>query len=130
MPKTKFKCPQKIEVRHSPGKGRGVFATANIRRGEVIEASPALMVPVKDINRLESSFLRHYMFQTDDGKHYVVGMGYVAIANHADEPNAEFDVTTDVVIVRAIKNIAPGKEVTVDYGWDESDWLDIGGPKS
>lgn len=88
------------------------------------------MVPKNDKSKLETSFLKHYMFQTDDGKFYVVGMGYVSIANHADQPNAEFDVTTDVVVVRAIKNIPPGKEITVDYGWDEADWLEIGSPKT
>jgi len=106
MRKSIFKCPPKLEVRHSPGKGRGVFATKSIRSGEVIEAAPALIVPQKDIQTLEASFLKHYMFQTDDGMHYVVGTGYVAIANHSDEPNAMFDVTTDVVLVRAIKSIA------------------------
>jgi len=125
--KFKFKTPTKIEVRHSPGKGRGVFAVKAIRTKEVIEVAPSLLVPRKDEKLLEASFLKHYMFQTDDGRHYVVGMGYVAIANHADDPNAAFDVIEDKVIVRAIKNIAIGKEVTVDYGWDESEWREIGG---
>jgi len=127
MTKVKYKCPLKIEVKRSPGKDRGVFATKVIRSGEVIEAGPALIVPKKDRKRLEDSFLKHYMFQTDDGQHYVVGMGYVAIANHSDEPNAAFDVTSDLVIIRALKHISAGKEITVDYGWDESDWEEIGG---
>ncbi len=125
MKLAKFKCPEKIKVKHSAGKGRGIFATKAIRKGEVIEAAPALIVPKRSRKSLEASFLKHYMFQTDDGRDYVFGMGYVAIANHSDSPNAEFDVTSDLVIVRASRSIAAGQEITLDYGWDESDWSDL-----
>jgi len=129
MKQIKYKCPEKIKVKHSAGKGRGIFATRPIRRGEVIETAPALVVPRRSRKSLEASFLKHYMFQTDDGRDYVLGMGYVAIANHSSIPNAEFDVTADMVTLRAIKSIASGHEITLDYGWDEADWADIGGQK-
>jgi len=122
MKKSKFKIPTKVEVRYSPGKGRGVFAIKPIRRGEVIEVAPSLMVPSEDEDRLEASFLRHYLFQTDDGRHYVVAMGYVAIANHSDQSNATFDITKETSTVRATKNIKAGQEVCVDYGWTEAEW--------
>lgn len=129
-PSQPYKTPVKTMVRRSPGKGRGLFAVKPIRRGEVIESSPALRVPEHERNLLEESFLKHYMFQTDDGKYYVVGLGYVAVANHSDAPNAEFDVTEDRVVIRAVKSIPVGTEVTVDYGWDESDWEAVGVPRS
>lgn len=129
MKPAKFKCPEKIQVKHSAGKGRGIFATKKIRKGEVIESSPALIVPKRSRKSLEASFLKHYMFQTDDGRDYVLGMGYVAIANHSDTPNATFDVTSDMVTVRATCGIAVGQEITIDYCWDASDWSDIGGQK-
>lgn len=128
--KNLYKTPTKTLVCHSPGKGRGLYASKTIRRGEVIECSPALLVPDAEKELLEKSFLKYYMFQTDDGKHYVVGAGYVAIANHSEEPNAEFDVTSETVTIRAIATIAKGREITVDYGWDESDWEAVGAPRS
>jgi SET domain-containing protein len=127
MKPAKFKCPEKIQVKYSKGKGRGIFAAKTIRKGEMIEAAPALLVPKKSRKPLEASFLKHYMFQTNEGHDYVLGMGYVAIANHSDSPNAEFDVTKDMVIVRAITGIKVGQEITLDYGWDDSDWSEIGG---
>ncbi len=120
--KSPFKVPTKVEVRYSPGKGRGVFATRMIRKGEVIEAAPSLLVPGKDAERIESSFLKHYIFQTDSGLDYVVATGYVAIANHADDNNAEFHVSREVSKIKAVKTIRRGDEVTVDYGWSESEW--------
>lgn len=130
MKAAKFKCPEKIKVKYSAGKGRGIFATESIRKGEIIEAAPALIVPKKSRKTFESTFLKHYMFQTDDGRDYVLGMGYVAIANHSDQPNAEFDVTSDMVTLRATRAILVGQEITLDYGWDDSDWSDISGQKA
>lgn len=130
MKLAKFKCPEKIKVKYSAGKGRGIFATKAIRKGEIIEAAPALLVPKKSRKTFERTFLQHYMFQTDDGQDYVLGMGYVAIANHSDQPNAEFDVTKDKVTLRATKAIAVGQEITLDYGWDEADWFGITGQKA
>ncbi len=120
--KSPFKVPTKVEVRYSPGKGRGVFATRTIRRGETIEAAPSLLVPTGDAKQIEASFLKHYIFQTDSGLDYVVATGYVAIANHADDNNAEFHVSREVSRIKAVKTIHPGDEVTVDYGWSENEW--------
>ena len=39
-------------------------------------------------------------------------------ANHSCRPNAESDVVRRQVILRAIKNIKPGDEITYDYGPD------------
>lgn len=120
--KSPFKVPTKVEVRYSPGKGRGVFAIKTIRKGEVIEAAPSLLVPGPDAKRIESSFLKHYIFQTDSGLDYVVATGYVAIANHADDNNAEFHVSREVSKIKAVRTIHRGDEVTVNYGWSEAEW--------
>lgn len=120
--KSPFKVPTKVEVRYSPGKGRGVFATRTIRRGEVIEAAPSLLVPSGDTKRIETSFLKHYIFQTDSGLDYVVATGYVAIANHAEDNNAEFHVSREVSKIKAVRTIRRGDEVTVNYGWSENEW--------
>jgi SET domain-containing protein len=37
-------------------------------------------------------------------------------ANHSCRPNAESDVANGKVILRAIKTILPGREITYDYG--------------
>ena len=40
--------------------GRGVFATANIRKGTVVETSPALIIPHCDLNSISNSVFQHY----------------------------------------------------------------------
>jgi SET domain-containing protein len=45
-------------------------------------------------------------------------------ANHSCRPNAESDVTRQrKVIIRAIRNIKPGDEITYDYGTDYFDLI-------
>jgi SET domain-containing protein len=37
-------------------------------------------------------------------------------ANHSCRPNAESDIVRGKVILRAVKRIRPGEEITYDYG--------------
>ena len=43
-----IKPSQLIELRNVPGKGRGVFATQNISKGDEIERVPVLVMPAQD----------------------------------------------------------------------------------
>lgn len=121
-----FRTSHKINVQPSKGKGRGVFATSRIRGGEVIEISPVLLVPKNEGETLSKTFLGHYMFQTDNHKHYVIGLGLTSMFNHDDQPNAEFFVTVDSITVKALRGIPIGTEVTVDYGWGVEEWALVG----
>jgi SET domain-containing protein len=126
----RFKPSDKIEVRASPGKGRGVFATRAVRRGEHLEVAPILLVPHADGAALARSFLGHYMFQTDDGERYAIGLGYASLINHDDDPNVEFFVSYDTITIRALRAIPKGAELTIDYGWTPAEWADVGIPAS
>jgi SET domain-containing protein len=126
MPSGPFRPPVKITVKSSKGKGRGVFATARIRAGEVIETAPVLLVPKDQADVLAATFLGHYMFQTDNGRHYVIGLGLTSMVNHDDQPNAEFFATIDHVVVKATRAIAVGAEITIDYGWGQAEWASVG----
>lgn len=122
-----YKMPIAFEVRASPGKGRGTFATRAIKRGETIETAPAVVVPKDDVQPMLHSFLEHYLFQTDDGKRYVMGLGYTAMINHSDKPNAEFFVTMDRITIKTTRAIKRDEEIFVDYGWTEGEWERVGG---
>ena len=116
-----------IEVAPSAGAGRGVHALRAIARGEVIESAPALLVPKAESDDVLASFLEHYIFQTDDGRHYVIGLGFTSLVNHAQRPNAEFFVTTSRLTIVARRAIKAGEEITVDYGWTAREWKRVGG---
>jgi SET domain-containing protein len=128
MRRRPYQPSSKIEARPSPGKGRGIFAVRNLRGGEVIERSPILLVPGSEGDILAETFLGRYMFQTDDGKRYVIALGYASLYNHDDDANAEFFVSSDAIVIKALRAIRKGAEVTLDYGWTAGDWAAAGVP--
>ncbi len=71
---------------------------------------------------LAESFLGHYMFKSDNKKHFVIGLGFTSLINHAVDANSEFLISIDNIVIKAKRAIAAGAEVTIDYGWRAEDW--------
>jgi hypothetical protein len=114
----------RLEIRRDPKKGRGVFARAPIPAGTVIERAPVVIVPQQERPLLDRTILHDYYFQWDDGPEPAgrgaVALGLVSLCNHSPGPNARAQrnptrLTLDLV---ALAPIAPGEEITVDYGCD------------
>jgi len=109
----------RLEIRHDPAKGRGVFAAAPIAAGTVIEAAPVIIVPAKDCPLLDQTILHDYYFRWDGGgeESGAVALGLVALCNHSRRPRARVrrnlaHATLDLV---ALATIPAGEEVTIDY---------------
>lgn len=111
-----------VEVRASPGRGRGVFACAAIAPGTVIEAAPVIVLPAADCPALDRTVIYEYYFHWDGDPDGVgrgaLGLGILTLCNHSPRPCARIDrnyarLTLDLV---AIASIRPGEEVTIDYG--------------
>jgi SET domain-containing protein len=108
-------------------KGRGVVALQEIKRGELIERSPVLLIPHKDRSAVDPTIVFTYVFMWEHGtveedlyKHEgraAIALGYTSLLNHSYTPNAHFhrhidDMLIDIV---ALRDIAAGEEVTIDY---------------
>lgn len=107
-----------IEIRLSKGKGRGVFAKHSIDRGAVIERVPLLFVTWKQV---EDSELAHYVFDWNTRK-AVLALGYGSLYNHSFQPNARYDdVGRHTKEFTALRNIAAGEEITINYNGDPAD---------
>ncbi len=111
-----------IEIKRIKGKGRGVFATRPFRAGEEIERVPVLVMPA-DVLALgpDSSPLPDYCFvwgvQT-----VALALGYGSLYNHSFDPNARYDdIGRQTKVFTAIRDIAAGEEITVNYNGDPED---------
>lgn len=120
--------PTKVEVREAPGRGRGVFATTAIPKGELIEMSPALVSSRADQKYIIRSFLKDHFFCSPKGE-VLVSVGYGTLYNHADEPNMQIKVGEEAIWFFALRDIKAGEELTHDYGWPDSKWASVGGKK-
>jgi uncharacterized protein len=112
----------RIEIRSSSTRGRGVFARTAIASGTVIEAAPVVVIPAADCPAVDGTIIHDYYFHWDGDPEGagrgVLALGLVTLCNHASRPNARVERnfpqhTLDLI---ATGPIAPGEEVTIDYG--------------
>lgn len=110
---------QKIKVQKSPGKGRGIFASKTIKKGEKIEVCELVLLPksVRNIGRFQN-----YLF--DYNRHnYAVALGLGSLYNHSRQPNATWSINDGRLLLRADRKIVKGKEITISYGYEKRSFI-------
>jgi uncharacterized protein len=70
---------------HNPDAGRGLFASRDFKKGEIVTVSPILAVPAEAIeDSYEDSIIVNYCFSCGDNFDFVLfPLGLLAMANHA-----------------------------------------------
>jgi len=102
-----------------------VFAGRRFRPGEVLECCPILRISARDRARLERTGLRGYVYQRARGAG-AIALGLGSLYNHSAKPNAEYELVPEeeTLVIRALRTILPGEEITICYT-DESDlWFE------
>jgi uncharacterized protein len=97
--------------------GLGLFATAPIAKGALIIAYRGRRISHARAKELEARGNR-YIFEIN-GRTSIDGSSRRNIAryaNHSCSPNACSDLVKGELVLRAIKRINPGDEITYDYG--------------
>ncbi len=111
----------RVEIRSDPGKGRGVFATAAIAAGTLIESAPVVIVPAEQCALLDRTILHDYYFDWDGGPGHAgtgaVALGVVSLCNHSRRPRARVrrNLVKSTLDLVALTAIAAGDEITIDY---------------
>jgi len=112
----------RIEIRRSPGRGRGVFALERISPGTVIETAPVIILPAEECPALDQTIIYDYYFHWDgdpngEGRG-ALGLGLVTLCNHSSRPSARVDrnYVRNTLDLTATAPIGAGEEVTIDYG--------------
>jgi SET domain-containing protein len=108
------------EIRHDKLKGRGVFASAAIGAGALIEAAPVVIVPGDQRKLLDDTILHDYYFVWDDADgdgRAAVALGLVSLCNHSRRPSARIrrNRARETLDLLALTPIAAGREITIDY---------------
>ena len=117
-----------VEVKRAVGRGRGVFARRAIRKGEVFEICPVLVLPGDSIEDF-STGVGPYVFRWGEGK-LALALGYGSLYNHSYRPNARYrDVGPRTKAFEAIRDISAGEELTVNYNGEPGSrkrvWFDV-----
>ena len=94
--------------------GLGLFATKPIKKGQFIIRYWGRRVPTKTADDLNSRYLFELNSRwTVDG---ATRRNIARYINHSCRPNAETDVKQGKILITAMKSIAPGEEITYNYG--------------
>ena len=124
--KSKPKPKQPIEARDSAIQGRGVYATGPIKKNAwVIEyLGERISHDEADMRYDDDSMSRHhtFLFIVNDKVciDAAVDGNEARFINHSCDPNCEAVLTVDEeeIWICALRDIAPGEELTYDYGYD------------
>ena len=109
--------------------GRGIFADRYIKKGELIEEAPVIIIPKKEWKQMRKSVLLNYVFRWGEDK--AVALGYGSLYNHSFTPNAKYitNIQNQTIDFYARKDIQKGEEILVNYNGDPSDqspvWFDV-----
>ncbi len=121
---------EKLFVKATKGKGRGVFAKTHIKKGEIIECCPVIPLDLtaEQLKLVEQTDLQYYVFDWRDPKKLAlikaedqdlsaIILGYGMLYNHSDKPNANFyrDYDAMLLVFSAISDIFTGQEICYDY---------------
>lgn len=123
-----------LYLKDAGAKGYGVFCRAKIKKGEILEETPAIIMNDKDGPLIEKTFLNNYVFQIgaisrqmkksckvkDTDVSSAVVMGILSFCNHDEHPNAEilWEERNDLLfyMLRATRDIPKDTEICTTYG--------------
>ena len=113
---------RRIQVRRSGVHGKGVFAAAALRKGEV------LIEYIGELIDWDEALRRHphdpaqpdhtFYFHIEDGRVIDANVGGNASRwiNHSCDPNCEADEVNGRVFIKALRPIKAGEELSYHYG--------------
>ena len=116
----KLQSLDKIYVSQSAiqGAGRGVFAKAAFKKGELIEECPVIELSEHDPSNSPEGTLIHYFYYFGKSKERAnLALGFGSLYNHTYEPNATYTENhkEKTMSFIALKDIEPEEEITVNY---------------
>ena len=113
-------------------KGRGVFASADIPAGTIIEISPVIVMEQKDRGQLDQTKLHDYIFEWGgDLLQCCVGLGYISIYNHSYMANCEYemDFENELMTIKTVSDVNMGDELFINYNGTFNDpkpvWFEV-----
>lgn len=107
-----------LEVLTTKQYGRGLYATRRIRKGEVVERSPVLVVDHP--GQLNSTSMNVYMFEWRRGNS-ALALGLGSLFNHSEKrSNVTYNpVYQDLqILFVATRDIRKGEQLMINYGYD------------
>jgi SET domain-containing protein len=104
--------------------GRGVFTSAGLKKGTVIEVSPVIVMEQADRELLDKTLLHDYIFEWGGRKKQCcMALGYIPIYNHSYTSNCEYemDYEEETMTVKTMRAVKAGEELFINYNGNWND---------
>ncbi len=122
---------QFLSVQPTKAKGRGVFTSVPLKADTAVEESPVIVMTREDRIHLDKTLLHDYIFEWGpQEEECCMALGLVPIYNHSYESNCDYfmDFEEHTIMIKTVKDIAAGEELTINYNGDWKDdkkiWFD------
>lgn len=118
-----------VYVQNTKEKGRGVFTKKFIPAATIVEVAQVIVMSSEDRKLLDQTLLHDYIFEWTPKGEKMCGMalGNIPMYNHSYTSNCEhfMDYDNDTMFVRAVRDIEPGEELTINYNGDWNETKDV-----
>lgn len=113
----------KIEVKVAKKYGRGLYATKNIKKGEIVESSPVIEVSGLDVTQ---TTLNMYVFEWKQGSS-AIALGLGSLFNHSNHTNVTYALFfgNKTIVFIATKDIKKGSQLFINYGYDPKRGIEV-----
>jgi SET domain-containing protein len=110
-----------LYVKTTSGKGRGVFTNTALKKNQVIEIAPVIVLTEEDRKLIDQTLLHDYIFEWGSEKNLCcMALGYVPLYNHSYESNCEYEMnfSKQVISIKTIRPIKEEEELFINYNGD------------
>lgn len=98
--------------------GRGVFASKEIKKGEVIEKAPILILQFTDFIDTRWNLLFEYYFWMDD--YVALALGFASMYNHSKDANCKYELNREEEAITFIATIDIKKDEEIYFNYKGS----------
>jgi uncharacterized protein len=114
-----------IFIAPAKNRGRGVFTSADIEAGVLVEVAPVIVMSKEERKLLDQTLLHDYIFEWgEEKKQCCMALGYVAVYNHSYRSNCEYemDFAQQFISIKTVHFIKAGEELFINYNgnWNDS----------
>ncbi len=102
-------------IRSSAIHAAGCYTTSRIRKGTQIVEYTGPRISKEEADEKYADSPTTYLFGVGDGSTVIDGHGTAMFINHSCNPNCETEEINGQVWIMAIRDVAPGEELTYDY---------------
>lgn len=107
-----------LVIGESKGRGLGVFAARAYQAGEIVAIAPVLPLDEVEAEKIAKTRLRYYYYRWKTDRDGCICLGLGSLVNHSFYPNTDYrrDYVGQSIVFAAVQPIAPGDEITINYG--------------